>query len=88
MILPGALVAFTLIFFVATIFNTRHLFIWKSSPLALLFSNIAVEEEEEEAHARERFEVHPHLSKMEKTSQKIKARLETTANGVRLKALH
>lgn len=86
MILPGALVVFTLSFFVATIFNTRHQFIWKSSPLALLFSNITVEEEE--THARERFEVHPHLSKMEKTSQKIKARLETTANGVRLKALH
>ena len=84
MILPGILVLFTLIFFVATIFNTRHQYIWKSSPLALLFSNVATEE----THAREEFEMHPHLSKMEKTSQKIKARLETTANGVRLKALH
>lgn len=84
MILPGALVVFTLVFFVATVFNTRHQFIWKSSPLALLFSNLATEE----AHTREEFEMHPHLSKMEKTSQKIKARLETTANGVKLKALH
>lgn len=81
MIMPGALVLFTLIFFVATIFNTRRQFIWKSSPLALLFSNVATEE------ARNEFETHPHLSKMEKTSEKIKARLETTANGVRLKAM-
>lgn len=85
MILPGALVAFTLIFFAATIFNTRHQFIWKSSPLALLFSNLAMEEE---THARREFEGHPHLSKMEQTSQMIRARLETTANGVKLRALH
>src|SRR5699024_5121795 len=73
MILPIALVAFTLVFFIATIWNTRNQFIWKSSPLALLFSNVDAPE------------VHPELSKMEKTSQRIKAKLETTANGVRLR---
>lgn len=73
MILPIALVAFTLVFFIATIWNTRNQFIWKSSPLALLFSNVDAPE------------VHPELSRMEKTSQRIKAKLETTANGVRLR---
>lgn len=79
MILPIALVGFMLIFFVATVWNTRHQFIWKSSPLALLFSDLSVE-------TPNAFQVNPDLSKMEKTSQKIKAKLETTANGVRLKA--
>lgn len=77
MILPIALVAFMLVFFVATIWNTRNQFIWKSSPLALLFSNV---------DAPNALDVHPELSKMEKTSQKIRAKLETTANGVRLRA--
>lgn len=85
MALPIVLVVFTLIFFAATIWNTRHQFIWKSSPLALLFSNLSAETT---ATAPTGIEVHPELSKMEKTSQRIKARLETTANGVRLRALH
>ena len=73
MIFLIALVMFMLIFFITIIWNTRNQFMWKSSLLALLFSDLA-------------FEVNPDLSKMEKMSSGTKVRLETTANGVKLKA--
>ncbi|GKZ81281.1 hypothetical protein AnigIFM56816_005795 [Aspergillus niger] len=80
MILPIALMVLTLVFLVTTVVRTRNQFIWKSSPLALLFSDVAVE-------APHAFERSPDLSHMEEASRKMKVWLETTTGGAKLKAV-
>ncbi|KAJ5758703.1 hypothetical protein N7520_005859 [Penicillium odoratum] len=80
MILPGILVALSMIFMVVTIVHTRNQYIWKSSPLALLFSELLVDEP---------FPLRsdPTLKGMENTSRNMEVWLETTREGVRLKAV-
>ncbi|KAL4966557.1 DUF3176 domain-containing protein [Aspergillus stella-maris] len=80
LILPGALVLLSSIFLVVTILHTRHQYIWKSSPLALLFSNLTVD-------ASSAMKPDPTLKGMEDTSKKMEVLLETSADGVRLKAV-
>ncbi|OJJ67567.1 hypothetical protein ASPBRDRAFT_47625 [Aspergillus brasiliensis CBS 101740] len=80
MTLPIALMVLTLVFLVTTVVRTRNQFIWKSSPLALLFSDVAVE-------APHAFERSPDLNHMEAASRKMKVWLETTTGGARLKAV-
>ncbi|PYI04662.1 hypothetical protein BO78DRAFT_462472 [Aspergillus sclerotiicarbonarius CBS 121057] len=78
--LPIVLMVMTLGFLITTVIRTRNQFIWKSSPLALLFSDIAVE-------APHAFERSPDLSHMEETSRKMNVWLETTMKGAKLKAV-
>lgn len=80
MILPGALVLFSVIFLVVTIVHTRDQYIWKSSPLALLFSQLLVDEPLP-------LKSSPTLRDMENTSRNMEVLLETTSDGVRLKAV-
>ncbi|KAE8381878.1 hypothetical protein BDV26DRAFT_278485 [Aspergillus bertholletiae] len=80
MILPIALVGMTIIFLAVTMIKTRNQYIWKSSPLALLFSDLAVDGH----HTLER---NPSLSGMEDVSKKMKVWLEITSTGVKLKGI-
>ncbi|KAE8385910.1 hypothetical protein BDV23DRAFT_164216 [Aspergillus alliaceus] len=80
MIFPIALVAMTIIFLAVTMIKTRNQYIWKSSPLALLFSDLAVE-------APHTFQRNPSLSGMEDASRKMKVWLEITSGGVKLKGI-
>ncbi|KAL4889137.1 hypothetical protein BDV59DRAFT_210536 [Aspergillus ambiguus] len=80
MILPGALVLLSSSFLVITILHTRHQYIWKSSPLALLFSDLTVD-------AAAPLKADPTLKGMEDTSRRMEVWLETSAEGVRLKAV-
>lgn len=80
MVLPGALVVLSSVFLVITILHTRNQYIWKSSPLALLFSDLAVD-------AAVPLRSDPTLKGMEDTSRKMEVWLETSAEGVRLKAV-
>lgn len=80
MILPGALVVLSGFFLVVTILHTRNQYIWKSSPLALLFSGLTVD-------SPEPLKADPTLKGMEDTSRKMELLLETSAEGVRLKAV-
>ncbi|KAE8394979.1 hypothetical protein BDV23DRAFT_169020 [Aspergillus alliaceus] len=59
---------------------TRNQYIWKSSPLALLFSDLAVE-------ATHSFRTSPSLSGMREASRKMKVWLEITPEGVKLKGI-
>ncbi|KAF5859830.1 hypothetical protein ETB97_002382 [Aspergillus alliaceus] len=80
MIPPIALVAMSIVFLVITIIKTRNQYIWKSSPLALLFSDLAVE-------ATHSFRTSPSLSGMGEASGKMKVWLEITPEGVKLKGI-
>ncbi|KAE8152056.1 hypothetical protein BDV25DRAFT_170841 [Aspergillus avenaceus] len=80
MILPIALVVMTIVFLIMTVVKTRNQYIWKSSPLALLFSDLAVD-------APHQFQRNPSLSGMEDVSKKMKVWLEITGGGVRLKGI-
>ncbi|KAJ5273232.1 hypothetical protein N7478_008357 [Penicillium angulare] len=80
MILPGVLVLFSVIFLVITIVHTRDQYIWKSSPLALLFSQLLVDDPLP-------LKSNPTLRDMENTSRNMEVLLETTAQGVRLKTI-
>ncbi|KAJ5408174.1 hypothetical protein N7509_002057 [Penicillium cosmopolitanum] len=80
LILPGGLVALSLVFMIITIIHTRNQYIWKSSPLALLFSDLQVD-------AASTLKPDPTLKGMETTSRNMQVWLETTADGVRLKAV-
>jgi hypothetical protein len=80
MILPIALVALSLIFLVITVFHTRRQHIWKSSPLALLFSELRID-------GSGNFRTDPTLKGMENTSRKMDVWLESSADGPRLKAV-
>ncbi|KAL4744356.1 hypothetical protein BDW72DRAFT_94738 [Aspergillus terricola var. indicus] len=80
MILPGALVLLSGFFLFITILHTRNQYIWKSSPLALLFSDLTVD-------APSPLKADPTLKGMEDTSRKMEVWLETSAEGVRLKAV-
>ncbi|KAL5359479.1 hypothetical protein BJX96DRAFT_164468 [Aspergillus floccosus] len=80
MILPGALVLLSSVFLFVTILHTRNQYIWKSSPLALLFSDVALD-------APSPLKADPTLKGMEDTSRKMEVWLETSAEGVRLKAV-
>ncbi|KAJ5702785.1 hypothetical protein N7488_010333 [Penicillium malachiteum] len=80
MILPGLLVVLSMIFLGITVVHTRNQYIWKSSPLALLFSDLLIDEPLE-------LKSNPTLKGMESTSRKMEVLLETTSEGVRLKAV-
>ncbi|KAG2414498.1 hypothetical protein HFD88_003689 [Aspergillus terreus] len=80
LILPGGLVLLSGAFLFITILHTRHQYIWKSSPLALLFSDLNVD-------APVPLKAAPTLKGMEDTSRKMEVWLETSAEGVRLKAV-
>ncbi|RAH47416.1 DUF3176 domain-containing protein [Aspergillus brunneoviolaceus CBS 621.78] len=78
--LPIALVAMTLGFLVATVVRTRNQYIWKSSPLALLFSDVSLE-------APHQMRRSPDLSAMVAASRSLEVLLETTEGGSRLRAV-
>jgi hypothetical protein len=80
LILPGTLVVLSLIFLVTTILHTRNQYIWESSPLALLFSDRAIDEDTP-------LRRDPTLKGMEDTSRNMEVWLETTKEGVKLKAV-
>ncbi|CAG7921681.1 unnamed protein product [Penicillium olsonii] len=80
MILPCALVALSLAFLVIVVIHTRKQYIWKSSPLALLFSDLRVD-------GNGNFKKDPTLKGMEDTSRKMDVWLESSAEGPRLKAV-
>lgn len=80
LILPGGLVALSLVFMIITIIHTRNQYIWKSSPLALLFSDLQID-------AASTMKPDPTLKGMESTSRNMQVWLETTSDGVRLKAV-
>ncbi|KAJ5597964.1 hypothetical protein N7537_008048 [Penicillium hordei] len=73
--LPIALEVLTVIFLVVTVIRTRHQYIWKSSPLALLFSDVHID-------APFSFKSNPTLKGMESASKDMHACLETSSNGV------
>jgi hypothetical protein len=80
MILPIALVVLSLVFLIITVFHTRKQYIWKSSPLALLFSDLRID-------GAEPLRPDPTLRGMEITSRKMDVYLESSAEGPRLKAV-
>jgi hypothetical protein len=80
MILPIALVVLSLVFLGITVFHTRRQYIWKSSPLALLFSDLRVD-------GSGNFKTDPTLKGMENTSRKMDVWLESSSDGPRLKAV-
>lgn len=65
---------------VITILHTRNQYIWKSSPLALLFSDLSIDEDTP-------LRRDPTLKGMEDTSRNMEVWLETTKEGVKLKAV-
>lgn len=81
LILPGALVVLSTGFLVTTIVHTRNQYIWKSSPLALLFSDLLVD-------APTPLRPDPTLRGMENTSRNMEVLLETSREGgVKLKTV-
>ncbi|OOQ85978.1 hypothetical protein PEBR_23361 [Penicillium brasilianum] len=80
LILPGTLVFLSLVFLVITILHTRNQYIWKSSPLALLFSDLSID-------VPTPLKRDPTLKGMEDTSKNMEVWLEATQEGVRLKAV-
>ncbi|KAF7515906.1 hypothetical protein PCG10_002689 [Penicillium crustosum] len=78
MSLPIALVVLTIVFLIVTVIRTRHQYIWKSSPLALLFSDVHVDEPLP-------FKSDPTLKGMESASNDMHVCLEASSNGVSLK---
>ncbi|RAL12401.1 DUF3176 domain-containing protein [Aspergillus homomorphus CBS 101889] len=78
--LPIVLVVLTLAFLIATIVRTRNQYIWKSSPLALLFSDVSLE-------APHQMRRSPDLNHMVATSRNLEVLLETTDGGSRLRAV-
>ncbi|PKY05453.1 hypothetical protein P168DRAFT_233986 [Aspergillus campestris IBT 28561] len=76
LVLPGVLVVLSLIFLGITIFHTRNQFIWKSSPLALLFSGLGFEA----PTMRD-----PTLNGMEDMSRNLNVWLESSTGGIRLR---
>ncbi|KAK9849912.1 hypothetical protein MYU51_013115 [Penicillium brevicompactum] len=80
MILPCALVALSMVFLIVVVFHTRRQYIWKSSPLALLFSDLRVD-------GSGNFKRDPTLKGMESTSKKMDVFLESSHDGPRLKAV-
>lgn len=80
MILPITLVSLSALFLIITIIHTRRQYIWKSSPLALLFSNLDVE-------GPNPFRTDPTLKGIEQTSRKMEVRLETSSDGPRIRVV-
>lgn len=76
LVLPGALMVLSLVFLGITIFHTRNQFIWKSSPLALLFSGLGFEA----PTMRD-----PTLNGMEDMSRNLNVWLESSTGGIRLR---
>ncbi|KAJ5666330.1 uncharacterized protein N7477_008778 [Penicillium maclennaniae] len=75
-----ALVTLSLVFLAITVVHTRNQYIWKSSPLALLFSGLSVD-------SSGPLKTSPTLRSMEDTSRKMEVWLESSAEGIRLKAV-
>ncbi|KAJ5588442.1 hypothetical protein N7537_011120 [Penicillium hordei] len=80
MILPITLVFLSSLFLIITIFHTRRDYIWKSSPLALLFSNLDLE-------GRNPFRTDPTLKGIQQTSRQMEVRLENSPDGPRIRAV-
>lgn len=80
MVLPITLVFLSSLFLIITIFHTRREYIWKSSPLALLFSNLDLE-------GPNPFRTDPTLKGIEQTSRQIEVWLETSSDGPRIRAV-
>ncbi|KAJ5420999.1 hypothetical protein N7465_003518 [Penicillium sp. CMV-2018d] len=80
MILPITLVFLSSLFLIITIFHTRREYIWKSSPLALLFSNLDLE-------GPNPFRTDPTLKGIEQTSRQMDVRLETSSDGPRIRVV-
>ncbi|KAJ5133316.1 hypothetical protein N7476_003455 [Penicillium atrosanguineum] len=80
LILPGALVVLSLVFLVVTVVHTKNQYIWKSSPLALLFSDLSID-------SSGPLKTSPTLRSMEDTSRKMEVWLESSAEGIKLKAI-
>ncbi|KAJ5633356.1 hypothetical protein N7490_009695 [Penicillium lividum] len=78
MSLPIALVLLTVAFLIITIFHTRGQYIWKSSPLALLCTDVHVD-------GRYPFTSDLSLKGMESVSKEMNVCLDTSADRVRLK---
>ncbi|KAJ5907650.1 hypothetical protein N7495_000332 [Penicillium taxi] len=79
-ILPIIVVVLSVIFLMVTIAHTRNQYIWKSSPLALLFSGLMVE-------VPSPIKAHPTVRGMEEISRKLNIVLESSHDGVKLKAV-
>jgi len=75
MALPLALLALGVSFLVGTVVKTRNQHIWKSSPLALLISNLP-------SGASLFTESGPTLSNMDQSAKELKVRLETSSEGI------
>lgn len=80
LILPGALVVLSTGFLITTIVHTRNQYIWKSSPLALLFSDLLVDTPTPPRPD-------PTLKGVENTSRNMEVLLETSQEGVKLKTV-
>ncbi|KGO74829.1 Protein of unknown function DUF3176 [Penicillium italicum] len=80
MIFPIVLVLLSFLFLIITVFHTRRQYIWKSSPLALLFSELRIE-------GSAPLKPDPTLKGMDSASKEIEIYLESTAEGPRLKAV-
>ncbi|KAF7714310.1 Uncharacterized protein PECH_000438 [Penicillium ucsense] len=80
LILPGALVVFSLLFLVTTIVRTRNQHVWKSSPLVLLFSDLTVDSLTPWERSG------PTLKEMESESKRMDFWLEHAPDGVQFRA--
>lgn len=80
MSLPIALVLLAVVFLIITVIHTRDQYIWKSSPLALLFSDVHVD-------APYSFKFDPTLKGMESASKEMDVCLKISSNGVGLNAI-
>lgn len=78
--LPAALLALGLSFLVVTVVKTRNQYIWKSSPLALLFSDLSTE-------TSPFTESDPTLSTMDQNAKDLKVCLETSSEGISFRPL-
>ncbi|KAJ5488741.1 hypothetical protein N7539_003631 [Penicillium diatomitis] len=80
LILPGALVVFSLLFLVTTMVRTRNQHVWKSSPLVLLFSDLTVDSLTPWERSG------PTLKEMESESKRMNFWLEHAPDGVKFRA--
>lgn len=74
--LPVVSFVLSVAFLISTIVRTRNQYVWKSSPLALLFSELFI-------HNTPTFKAKLSLKEMNNTANKIKVWMETTSEGIK-----
>ncbi|KAL5358280.1 hypothetical protein BJX96DRAFT_163644 [Aspergillus floccosus] len=77
--LPAFLLVLSTSFLIATIVQTRNQYIWKTSPLALLFSDIFI-------HDTSSVKFEPNFRQMDHTARRTKVRLETSSGSIKFSA--